>query len=69
MAADTDELPGHEKLTWVDQIKAHVQPTLLQTDSSTGEVYNPKRRWMQNRIQQRIDEEKSAGGKKGSSGS
>ncbi len=56
-------LANADKLTWGDQIQAHVQPTLLQTDSTTGETYNPKRRWMENRIQFRLDQEKAEAAK------
>lgn len=51
-------LKGSENLRWTDQIQAKLQPTLPQTDEATGEVYNPRRRWMEKRIQQRMDEKK-----------
>lgn len=67
MANDSDELPDHELLTWTDKLKASVQPTLLQTDSSTGQVYNPKRRYLEERIRVRKAEmEAKMKGEKGS---
>ena len=61
-ARDPDVLPipGNEKLTWGDQIISRTKGTHMQTDPATGEVYNPRRRWMEERIQYRKDEEKAA---------
>lgn len=58
--AEDGKLKGSEKLTWTDQMRGHLKPTMLQTDSTTGEVYNPKRRFLEERIRVRIEEEKAA---------
>lgn len=50
-------LPGYEKLTWVDHIKAGLTSDALQTDKQTGTVENPRRELMKNMIEQRRQEE------------
>lgn len=52
-------LPGYDKLTWTDHLKASVQPDMQQTDPKTGASYNPRRRYLEERIKARTDEEKS----------
>jgi hypothetical protein len=52
-------LPGHEKLTWVDKIKSMRKSDLLETDTDTGRVVNPRREYMIELIRQREEAEKA----------
>lgn len=46
-------LPGYEKLTWVDHIKAAMKPDMLETNAQTGTVENPRRELMKRMIESR----------------
>lgn len=48
-------LPGADKLTWTDHLRASIQPDLLQTDER-GATVNPKREFLRERIRVRQEE-------------
>lgn len=51
-------LPGHEKLTWVDHLRAMTKSDMLRTNPQTGAVENPRREYLRERIKQRASEPK-----------
>lgn len=57
-ARDPDKAPvkHHEHLTWMDSLRGRLQGTHMTTDPQTGEVYTPRRRFLEQRAKQRYDE-------------
>ncbi len=55
--SDDGPLPGYEKLTMADQMRAAALPTAAHTSSTTGAVVNPRREHMKNRIAALADAE------------
>jgi len=49
-------LPGHEKLTMGDQMRAAGTSAKLRTNPATGAVENPRRKLMQAQIQYRANQ-------------
>ena len=49
-------LPGHEKLTWTDKLRAGLHSDLLQTDENTGATVNPRKEFLKERIRVRQQE-------------
>lgn len=52
-------LPGYEKLTWIDHMKASVKSDMLVTNPQTGAVENPRREYMKQLIEKRSLAEKA----------
>lgn len=57
-------LKGYDKLTWTDHVRIAVTPDQLQTNPETGAVENPRRKFMEERIRARQEEEKQRQKKK-----
>ena len=58
--SDDKKLPGHERLTLVDKMRAALLPNSPQIDEDTGEVYHPVRRFQEQRIRAHEEAEKEA---------
>lgn len=52
-------LPGYDKLTWTDHLRASVHSDLPNTNPNTGAVENPRREFLKERIKARQSEEKN----------
>ena len=46
-------LPGYEKLTMVDHMRAALHSDQLQTDPTTGQVSNPRAEFLKRQIEER----------------
>jgi len=47
---EKDPLPGHERLSMADQMRARAKSSALRTSPVTGAVENPRREYMKDRI-------------------